>query len=75
MVHIIPGRIENGHIVPVGPLPPVAQIRDVSIVLQTDEPDTLRSDKSTFELLYGLARGYSGDPREDYRQHLEEKYR
>jgi hypothetical protein len=73
MVKVIPARLENGHVVPEAPLPAAAEIRSVAILL---EMETLPSTEGArrMEKWYGVLKGYEGDPKEDYRKHLEEKY-
>jgi hypothetical protein len=40
MIRVIPGHIENNHVVPDAPLPETDSIRSVSIFLEVKEPSS-----------------------------------
>lgn len=73
MVKVIPARIENGNVVPQTPLPDAGTVRSVSIVLDLAEPAPA-TRPSTLPRLLGILRDV-GDPRQEYVDHLERKYR
>jgi hypothetical protein len=75
MVKLISGRIENGHVVPETPLPNSAEVRSVAVLLELEEPPPIAPEKSTFELLHGIAKGFEGDAQAAYVDYLIEKYR
>jgi len=74
MVKVIPARIENGHVVPEMPLPASADVRSVSILLDVAEPPRPARRESTLPRLLGILKDV-GDPKQEYCQYLEEKYR
>ena len=74
MVKIIPARLENGHVVPETALPPAAEIKGVCILLEITDAAIPKRDPRGLEKWFGVLKDYEGDPKEDYRKHLEEKY-
>lgn len=77
MIKTIPGRIENGCVIPDAPLPPADTVRNVSIVLElaADTPVAPpHPDQPGLLKWAGILKDYAGDPKADYRKHLEEKY-
>ena len=72
MIKIVPAKLENGEIKPVAPLPSPEEIRSVSILLEVQEPPA--PDPSRMLKWFGILKDYTGDPKADYRKHLEEKY-
>ena len=73
MVKVIPARIENGHVVPEMPLPAAANVRSVSILVDVAEPPPIRRE-STLPRLLGILKDV-GDPKQEYIEYLEKKYR
>ena len=74
MVRLIPARIENGRVIPSEPLPEGAEVRSVTVLVEVVEPE-LTARESTLPRLLGILKTDVPNPREQYRQHLEEKYR
>ncbi len=77
MVKVVRGRLENGYIVPLEPLPATLEVRSVAIILEVAEgpsPQQKSPQQNLMDKWYGVLRGYTGDAKEDYRKHLEEKY-
>jgi hypothetical protein len=78
MVTIISARIEAGRIIPDDPLPEGTDGLRVSVVFRRDEPTlALPGDSSPLARLRGLLKGFDvgDDPRRDYTDYLESKYR
>jgi hypothetical protein len=74
MVKLIPARIENGHVVPEDSLPRAEVVRSVCILLEIAEPTQPADEPGHLLKWFGILKGYTGDPKEGYRKHLEEKY-
>ena len=74
MVKLVPARLENGAVVPEGPLPAASEVRSVSILLEVREPSVASGKESTLPRLLGILKVAPEDGREQYRQQLEPKY-
>ncbi|MBY0523674.1 MAG: hypothetical protein K2R98_09750 [Gemmataceae bacterium] len=74
MVKVIPARIENGQVVPESPLPPTADVRSVSILVEIAEVKIEPVRGSFLARWAGVLNGYEGDARQEYREYLEKKY-
>ena len=78
MIQTIPGKIQNGVVVPMFPLPIENEIRSVSIVLDVVERTDLEQPRpeSSLDFFLGLLEGTDGgeDPIQEYRNSLEKKH-
>jgi len=78
MIQTIPGKIQNGVVVPMSLLPIEDEIRSVSIVLDVEDRTDLEQPRpeSSLDFFLGLLEGTDDDedPIQDYRNYLEKKY-
>jgi hypothetical protein len=74
VVTVIPARITDGNVVPDAPLPPAENVRSVSVVVETTDPEQGAKKESTLPRLLGLLKD-ADISEDDYAQYLEEKYR
>jgi hypothetical protein len=72
MIRIIPGHIEDNHVVPDAPLPETDSIRSVSILLELKEPSPSR-EGGGLQKRFGILKD-TGHLEEDYLDYLERKY-
>ena len=72
MIRVIPGHIENSHVVPNSPLPETADVRSVAILLELKEPASPPT-KGTLEKWFGIIKD-TGNLEQDYKDYLEKKY-
>jgi len=73
MVKIIPAHMENGQVIPDAALPPDAEIRKVTILVDLCEK-TPAEEGTIVSKLVGILKDV-GDPREEYGAYLAEKSR
>ena len=72
MIRVIPGHIEDNHVVPHAPLPETDSIRSVSILLEVKEPSS-PSKEGGLEKWFGTLKD-TGQLENDYLDYLERKY-
>ena len=72
MIRVIPGHIENNHVVPDAPLPETDSVRSVSILLELREPPSSPRE-GTLEKWFGILKD-TGNLQEDYMDYLEKKH-
>ncbi len=74
MVRIIPAHIEDGRIVPDGPLPEKDKVRSVSIHVELSGAMPRQDRGSTLPRLLGILKDVD-NPKQEYVDYLERKYR
>lgn len=74
MIQVIPAHMENGSVVPDLELPADVDVRTVSIVVEVVEREGVAPSQPSSSRLFGILRGRKVT-RDDYREHLEQKYR
>ncbi|MBL8798930.1 MAG: hypothetical protein JNM56_33910 [Planctomycetia bacterium] len=74
MIKVIPARMSNGQVVSDAPLPAAHEVRSVSILLEMQEP-AAPPRESTLPRLLGILTEHPGNPRQEYGEYLEGKYR
>ncbi|HEV2948435.1 MAG TPA: hypothetical protein VGX70_13740 [Gemmataceae bacterium] len=72
MICVIPGHIENNHVVPDAPLPETDSIRSVSILLEVKELPS-PSKEGGLEKWFATLKD-TGQLEQDYLDYLEKKY-
>jgi len=72
MIRVIPGHIENNHVVPNVPLPETKSVRSVSILLELQEPNS-SPEEGGLQKWFGSLKD-TGHLEEDYLDYLEKKY-
>lgn len=72
MISVIPGHIEDNHVIPDAPLPETDSVRSVSILLELKEPSS-PPKKGRLEKWFGILKD-NGQLEKDYADYLEKKY-
>jgi hypothetical protein len=73
MVRLVPAHVHDGSVTPLTPLPERVKIRSAFILLELDDNPS-EPEPARFSRWFGILKDYTGDPKADYRKHLEEKY-